>query len=320
MGIFSMKGYNKPGKGVDKLEQRSEGGVLFFEIFFRKFWKFVQVNLLFCVANIPTFLIMLLMSGIVSNAIFETFSNDIASMVGIAAPDFSNPDFSAIYISIDVIIRLFVTILFTIFWGMGPATAGMHYILRNYSREENAFILSDFWDAIKDNYKQSLVIFLIDVLAFFVFFYGITFYGSQTSFMKYAKYLVYCLFLFYTMVHLFLYPLMVRYKLSIGKLFKNSALFCLASLPFSFLVIVILSALTIGVGYICIFVIAGTAIPVFATIYVLLTLLILYSLCGFIVSYNAECQISKHIDENAQIEEKADFEKKEKSINNRTLY
>ena len=30
MGIFSMKNYNKPGKGVDPLEPKSEGAVFIF--------------------------------------------------------------------------------------------------------------------------------------------------------------------------------------------------------------------------------------------------------------------------------------------------
>ena len=303
MGIF-MRNYNKPGKGVDPLAPKSEGATLFFEIFFRKFWKFIQVNLLYCIALIPTFIIMFILAGTVSNAVLTTFDTGIASLVGLSAPDFNNSDFNLLYITIDVCLRAFVTVLFTVFWGMGPATAGLHYIMRNYSREENAFILSDFWDAVKDNFKQSLVVFIVDVIMLFAFFYAITFYNSQTNILKYAKYLVYCLFLFYTMVHLFLYPLMVRYKLTIGKLYRNAALFCLASLPFSFLVIIILLALTAGAAYLVIFVLSSSMFATFVGIYVLFALLLLYSLCGFIVSYNAERQIIKHIDENAVVEEK----------------
>lgn len=319
MGIFSMKNYNKPGKGVDPLEPKSEGAVLFFEIFIRKFWKFIQVNLLFCLANIPTFLIVFFLSGTVSNAVYGTFSNQIASMVGLSAPDFSNSDFSAMYITIDLGIRAFVTILFTVFWGMGPVSAGMHYILRNYSREENSFILSDFWDAIKDNFKQSLAVYIIDLIALFVFFYGITFYSSQTNFLKYGKYLVYCLFLFYAMVHLFLYPLMVRYKLTIGKLYRNAALFCLVSLPYSILVIVLLLLMTVGVGYLGIFMLSRGSFTVLFTIYLIFAVLLLYSFTGFIVSYNAECQIRKHIDENADVDKKPNYEKEEKP-SGRRLY
>lgn len=303
MGIF-MKNYNKPGKGVDPLAPKSEGSTLFFEIFFRKFWKFIQINLLYCVALIPTFLIMLFLSGAISNAVLTTFDTQVAAMAGLSAPDFNNSDFNMIYILIDVCLRAIVTVLFTVFWGMGPATAGVHYIFRNYSREENAFILSDFWDAVKDNFKQSIVVFIVDVIMMFAFFYAITFYKSQNNIFKYAVYLVYCLFLFYTFVHLFLYPLMVRYRMPIGKLYKNAALFSLASLPYSVLVTVLLLLLTAGVVYLGVFVLPSSMFFGFITVFLLFALLLLYSLCGFIVSFNAECQIAKHIDENAAVEEK----------------
>lgn len=303
MGIF-MRNYNKPGKGVDPLAPKSEGAMLFFEIFFRKFWKLIQVNLLYCVALIPTFIIMFMLAGAVSNSVLTTFGDQIASLVGLQTPDFNNSDFNMIYVVIDVCLRAFVSVLFTVFWGMGPATAGMHYIMRNYSREENAFILSDFWDAVKDNFKQSLFVFIVDVIMLFVFFYAITFYATQTNILKYAKYLVYCLFLFYTMLHLFLYPLMVRYKLTIGKLYRNAALFCLVSLPYSILVIILLLALTVGLVYLDIFVLSSSVFTTFITVFLLYALLLLYSLCGFIVSFNAERQIIRHLDENAVVEEK----------------
>lgn len=303
MGIF-MRNYNKPGKGVDELAPKSEGATLFFEIFFRKFWKFIQINLLYLVALIPTFIIIYIISGVISNSVLTTFANQVAAIVGLSAPDISNPDYSMIYVVFDNCIRIFSAVMFTIFWGMGPATAGVHYIMRNYSREENAFILSDFWYAVKDNFKQSLAVFVIDVVMFFVLFYAVTFYASQTGFIKYLKYPMYCIFLFYTMVHLFLYPLMVRYKLTIGKLYKNAALFSMVSLPFSILVLILLSLLTIGAVYFGVFVLSGSMLPMFLTVYVLLIALILYSLCSFIVSYNAECQIAKHIDDEANVEEK----------------
>lgn len=322
MGIFSFstKSYNKPGKGVDPSEPHSEGIILFFEIFFRKFWKLIQVNLLFCLVNIPTFLIVFFAAGVFSNAVFGTFPNEIASIVGLSEPDMTNADYLFIYRIIDIGIRFVTALLFTIFWGTGPATAAMHYILRNYSREENAFIWSDFWDAFKDNFKQGILVYIIDVIFMFLFFYGIYFYSSQTNILKYAKYIVYCLFLFYFMVHLFIYPLMVRYKLKFGQLLRNSALFSLVSLPYSILVLILLGILTIGILYIGIFFFSSIALTMLVPIYLLLALFLLYAFCGFIVSYNAECQIRNHIDDTAKVEEKENFEKDTATVNYRKLY
>ncbi len=319
MGIF-MRNYNKPGKGVDENAPGSEGVVLFFEIYIRKFWKLIQVNLLFCLANIPAALIIFFLAGVFSNAVFASFPTEVAGIAGLSGPDFTNPDYLIIYRAIDIGIRAAVTILFTVFWGSGPAYAAMHYVLRNYSREEHSFILSDFWDALKDNFKQSLAVFVIDLIFMFLFFYGAFFYSSRDGIIQYAKYLVYCLFAFYTISHLFIYPLMVRYRLKFTQLLRNSALFAIASLPYSILVILILAALTLGLWYVGFFMMSTAALTSFLAIYVVAMLVLLNSTLGFIVSFNAERQIRRHIDEKAQIEEKAVFDKNSKMENPRKLY
>ncbi len=319
MGIFN-RDYSKPGKGVDESGEGSEGVVLFFEIYIRKFWKLIQVNLLFCLANIPAFLIIFFLSGVFSNAVFGSFPDQIAEIAGLSAPDFGNPDYLFVYRAVDVGIRAAVTILFITFWGSGPAYAAMHYVVRNYSREEHSFILSDFWDAIKDNFKQSLIVFLFDIIFMFLFFYGVFFYSSRQGILKYAKYLVYSIFAFYTVSHLFVYPLMVRYRLKFTQLIKNAALFAIASLPYCIFVIIILAVLTVGIWYLAIFVLGGTAMTTILAVYVVAELVILSSTCAFIISFNAERMIKRHMDEGAVVEEKPVFEKNTEPENPRKLY
>ena len=52
MGLFT-KNYSKPGKGVEKDEQQKRPFFLFFELFFAKFWKMIQLNLLYLLFWIP---------------------------------------------------------------------------------------------------------------------------------------------------------------------------------------------------------------------------------------------------------------------------
>ena len=90
-----------------------------------------------------------------------------------------------IYMIIDIGVRVCAATLFTIFWGSGPATAGMHYILRNYARGRKRFYSKRFLGTqIKDNFKQSLAVFVIDILFMFIFFYGIYFYSSADEYIK----------------------------------------------------------------------------------------------------------------------------------------
>ena len=49
----------------------------------------------------------------------------------------------------------------------GPFNAGVTYVLRNWARDQHSFILSDFWDAVKGNWKQALaLLYLLFVPAF----------------------------------------------------------------------------------------------------------------------------------------------------------
>ena len=58
----------------------------------------------------------------------------------------------------------------------GPCTAGVAYVTRNWARDEHAFIWSDFKDAVKENWKQSIVVSLITGALPLVVFMGWRFY------------------------------------------------------------------------------------------------------------------------------------------------
>lgn len=45
--------YNKPGPGVDKNAPQKKSFVVFFEIYFRKFWKLMVANLLYVLVSLP---------------------------------------------------------------------------------------------------------------------------------------------------------------------------------------------------------------------------------------------------------------------------
>ena len=47
---------------------------------------------------------------------------------------------------------------------IGPATAAMMKILRNYTLEKHAFILTDFKKCFTENYKKSLAVGIIDII------------------------------------------------------------------------------------------------------------------------------------------------------------
>lgn len=52
-GFFGLFNYEKEGPGIYKDGPKKKGFVVFFETFFRNFWKFITANLVFCLLSIP---------------------------------------------------------------------------------------------------------------------------------------------------------------------------------------------------------------------------------------------------------------------------
>ena len=53
MGLFSYKSYYKPGKGVEKDAPEKNAFFRFFELYGRKFWRFIQVNFIYLIILLP---------------------------------------------------------------------------------------------------------------------------------------------------------------------------------------------------------------------------------------------------------------------------
>lgn len=295
MGIFNSN-YSKPGPGVYKDTPKKKGLSLFYELFFRKFWKLIQLNLLYILTLIPTFAIIFILSGMISNKLGIN-ADTLGKFIEV-----SEVDAARISITMDLLTRLFISLFFTIFWGGGPATAGFIYILRSFVWEDSVFMASDFFKHIKSNFKQSLIVWIIDIIAFTAVCYAYFFYAAMPNIMYFLKYVILVLVFFYTMLHLYLYHLLVTYKLTIGKLYKNSALFALSALPWSVLTILISAFL------ILIFLAIGFTAQIdqlaifFTTAGFIFIILLMFSVCGFIIEFNACTQIKKYIKEDTDVE------------------
>lgn len=299
MGLFGGN-YSKPGPGVYKNAPEKKGLNLFYEIFFRKFWKLIQLNLMYIVTLLPTFAIIFLLSGMISNKL--TVNTD--ALAALSDASFTQAQAAQISITMDLMTRFFISVFFTVFWGGGPATAGFVYILRSFIWEDSVFLASDYFRHIKSNFKQAIAVWIIDIAVFTAMCYAYFFYGSQANIMYFLKYVILVLAFFYTMLHLFLYHLLVTYKLTIPKLYKNSALFALSSLPWCVLTIAVTAFLILifpAIGFTS----QNEQIAVFFTTAVFIIIFaLLFAVCGFIIEFNTCRQVRKYIKEDADVEEK----------------
>ncbi|NLE68667.1 MAG: YesL family protein, partial [Clostridiales bacterium] len=117
----------------------------------------------------------------------------------------------------------------------GPVQAGMAYITRNWARDEHAFIWADFKDAVKENWKQALGVSIITGLAPIIMLVCWQYYGgmAQTSSMLYVvpQVLTMALGIIWMMSLVFMYPMMVTYKMNLRTVIRNSLLLTIGRLP-----------------------------------------------------------------------------------------
>lgn len=116
----------------------------------------------------------------------------------------------------------------------GPSSAGAAYIMRNWARDQHAFLLSDFKDAFKSNWKQALPVSVISAFVPVLAFTAVTYYGelaTSSMVMLLPLILVISATLVWTLMLPLLYPMMVGYELRTGDLLKNAFLMSAARLP-----------------------------------------------------------------------------------------
>lgn len=299
MGIFGSN-YSTPGPGVSKNERKRKGLARFYQVFFRKFWSLIKLNLLYAVTLLPTFAVVFLLSGLISNRF--GYSGAVTDALQASGGNFTAVDAANVSVAMDLMIRFAVSVFFTVFWGGGPVTAGFVYILRSFLWEDPVFLVSDYFKRIRMNLKQSIAVWIIDILVFIALCLAYFVYNSMPSILYFLKYVILVIAFFYTMLHLYIHHLMVTYELSVPKLYRNSALFALSSLPFSILTILAMTFVILIFPAIAFTALNETIAAVFMALVIAFILLLMFSFCGLYIECNATTQIKKYIKEDISVE------------------
>lgn len=254
---------------------------IFFQVLGRKFWKLITVNLMFLLFNLPAIIISLVFSAFMLNAFLPTSitatSNELMTNLFV--------------LGIPLGVFLMVIPIITV----GPAQAGMTYLLRCYSYEMPTFTWSDFKDKMRDNIKQGLLVSIINLFAIFFLIYDLYLYsqlnlGSSILF-SIANGLLIVVFLLFLMMSLYLYPMMVTYRLKTKHLYKNAFLFAFAKFLPNLGVLLINFALVLGPVVIGILTGSPIAIAIAYVFYFALG----FALPGYIVNFFINPVIDKYL-------------------------
>lgn len=252
-GFFNRMYYGNPNRPDLKKEDVQEGPIkLFFVVLQVRFWKLIQLNLLYSLFWIPAFAVVYM------------------NLMAVAqSPEFLQASGNLQSFFLSMLILLVPCLIIA-----GPATAGTTYVIRNWARDEHAWVWSDFKDAWKQNWKESLLVMLINGLALIIFYVNIIFYTVQahrSPLFLVLRYFILIIGIIYAMMNMFIFPMLVTYKLKIREIYKNALIFTMAELPKAF-VIFLLAFLLFGVvfyysiPFIIPFFVVGLTLPMFITI------------------------------------------------------
>lgn len=211
MGLFSRK-YETAGAGISKHAPKKKGIGLFFDIFGRKFWKLMELNLLYMLFFLPLVLIIPAIS-----LFRNSYALSMVCWIGL--------------------ILLFMVLI-------GPATAGMTKVVRKFFLGKHSFIVSDFFRGFKENFGKSAIIGFVDCLiaisvysARFVYPELVSQTGSKAMYIPMV--VTFSLFLVLIMMNFYIFLMMTATSLSMKNLFKNSFALAFVAMKQNMLVFVV---------------------------------------------------------------------------------
>lgn len=222
MGFFDRFYYGKAGKhDYTEMDMPKTRVSLFFLVLKDHIFDLIKVNLLQVVFWIPfmiwTFINLAAIQSIDVESIMAQEGGAMEIMNAIAS-------YLVMWL-IGLIPCLAIT---------GPSSAGAAYVMRNWARDQHAFLFSDYKDAFRSNWKQALGVSCISGLVPVLAYTAVTYYGQMASanlLMIVPLVLVLSMTLLWTLMLPLLYPMMVGYELRFGQLLKNAFLMAAACLP-----------------------------------------------------------------------------------------
>lgn len=278
-----FSGHNKEGKGVTKKQvefDKKLGFGFFFKLMKMRLGKFSATNFIFALCNIFFFVALFGLAGILDDSV-PTATSPLYGQISAASMNDSGPAIASLHgiycssiglrvisAASEVLMNSIVVLVLT----FGVSTIGMVYNMRNVCTGEHIDTWHDYFYAIKRNFKQGIVIGILDAVLIYLLVYNIIAYNSAANngFLFLVFYYASIIFaIVYYIMRFYIYLQLVTCEMSIGKIFKNSLL---------------LTALGIKrniVGLI------GTALFLFALLYlyILLPQFSIILLCMFVFSF-----------------------------------
>ena len=219
MGLFNRLIYGNPNKPDLEVEESPNPIKAFFEVLKIKLWDMVKINLLFVLFMLPAFIWTVINIQVITQA-------------------------EATIEVIDSTLFYYFLLLIPCLVIMGVALPSLNYITRSYAREFHVWMMDDFLEKIKENWKQSLLYMFILGIVIFLMYFGIrayTVFEQTIAMAKIFKGILYVMAALVLISTTYVFPLMVTFELKLKHLIRNSILLTVAKLPQTLLMLIIVS-------------------------------------------------------------------------------
>lgn len=233
--------YDRPGPGIRKDAPPQKAVPRFFSILQRKFFDLIKLNLLFCIPVAIIAFLIYLLSKFTQNSVV-----------------------------------LSLPLIF-----LSPFIGGLTIVTRNYAREEHAFILSDFIDGVKDNWRSFLINGIFCYLAYLILSVSIPYYFSHSSQgVIYTVAAVICTIIASLVIfgQYYVPVMIVTFDLKYKQILKNSFIFSILGIKRNLLVTLLLAVLFFAIYL-------AQAMLLTIIIVFLFFIFLFFSYCSYLINF-----------------------------------
>ncbi len=137
--------------------------------------------------------------------------------------------------------------MYLVFIGIPPLSIGAAAVFKKYSRQEHAWVISEFFKAIKENIKTTMVLWVIDIVFTIILLADLFFMGAFQG-MQYVmvSLITYLMIFWFVSAHFYVYQIILMFDVGAIGALKNAVIIAVAKLPQClFLFVIILIAGTV---------------------------------------------------------------------------
>ncbi|MBQ3011968.1 MAG: DUF624 domain-containing protein [Clostridia bacterium] len=297
---FKLFDMNRDGKGVDPGEDTTPNLKFFFKQLARKFSKIISLNILMIFQVIPI-LISVYFYIFASPTTPTQYYPEYAALFGIqqatsTATGAVNMGIFSFQLGLPtyntyvywVIGALMLFLVLTYGW----QKVGSIYVMRGLVRGDSVFVFSDYFYAIKRNFKQGFVLGIIDCLIMFVLGYDLLYFfnSAPTGFSNFIYVMTLALIVLYIIFRFYTYLMIVTFNIKLTKAFKNALIFIVLGIKRNIMALLGLVLVT-ALAVVPIFLL----LPLGLGVALVLPLIYYLGVSAFIYTYAAYPVIKKHM-------------------------